>query len=51
MAVAAVAQTWVLRSLREMSGDEGAKIPVSRAESTVLGTLGIMTENREEVGE
>jgi len=51
MAVAAVAQTWVLRSLREMSGEEGAKVPVSRAESTVVGTLGIMTENRKEVGE
>ena len=45
MAVAAVAQTWVLRSLREMSGEEGAKIPVSRAESTVLGTLGAMSES------
>ena len=43
MAVAAVAQTWVLRSLRGMSGEEGAKVPVSRAESTVLGTLGVMS--------
>ena len=41
-AVAAVAQTWVLRSLRGMAGEEGAKVPVSRAESTVLGTLGVM---------
>tara|TARA_B100000405_G_scaffold220545_1_gene156562 strand:- start:26 stop:724 length:699 start_codon:yes stop_codon:yes gene_type:complete len=45
MAVAAVAQTWVLRSLREMSGEEGAKVPVSRAESTVMGTLGTMSES------
>ena len=48
MAVAAVAQTWVLRSLRGMSGEEGAKVPVSRAESTVLGTLGILTDTEEE---
>ena len=48
MAVAAVAQTWVLRSLRGMSGEEGAKVPVSRAESTVLGTLGIMADTEEE---
>ena len=47
MAVAAVAQTWVLRSLRGMSGEEGAKVPVSRAESTVLGTLGILTDTEE----
>ena len=47
MAVAAVAQTWVLRSLRGMSGEEGAKVPVSRAESTVLGTLGILTDAEE----
>ncbi len=47
-AVAAVAQTWVLRSLRGMSGEEEAKVPVSRAESTVLGTLGSMSEG--EVG-
>ena len=45
LAVAAVAQTWVLRSLRGMSGEEGAKVPVSRAESTVLGTLGVMSES------
>ena len=44
-AVAAVAQTWVLRSLRGMAGEEGAKVPVSRAESTVLGTLGMMYES------
>ena len=49
MAVAAVAQTWVLRSLRGMSGEEGAKVPVSRAESTVLGTLGILTDTEGEV--
>ncbi len=48
MAVAAVAQTWVLRSLRRMSGEEGAKVPVSRAESTVLGTLGILADTEEE---
>ena len=47
MAVAAVAQTWVLRSLRGMSGEEGAKVPVSRAASTVLGTLGILTDTEE----
>ena len=47
-AVAAVAQTWVLRSLRGMSGEEGAKIPLSRAESTVLGTLGVMSESEGE---
>ena len=44
-AVAAVAQTWVIRSLRGMAGEEGAKVPVSRAESTVLGTLGMMYES------
>ena len=44
-AVAAVAQTWVLRSLRGMAGEVGAKVPVSRAESTVLGTLGMMYES------
>ena len=49
MAVAAVAQTWVLRSLRGMLGEEGAKVPVSRAESTVLGTLGILTDTGGEV--
>ena len=49
VAVAAVAQTWVLRSLRGMSGEEGAKVPVSRAESTVLGTLGILTDSEEGV--
>ena len=48
IAVAAVAQTCVLRSLRGMSGEEGAKVPVSRAESTVLGTLGIMADTEEE---
>ena len=51
MAVAAVAQTWVLRSLRGMAGEEGAKVPVSRAGSTVLGTLGIMTDTQEEAFE
>ena len=45
LAVAAVAQTWVLRSLRGMAGEKGAKVPVSRAESTVLGTLGVMSES------
>ena len=48
MAVAAVAQTWVLRSLRGIAGEEGAKVPVSRAASTVLGTLGILTDTEEE---
>ena len=48
MAVAAVAQTWVLRSLRGMLGEKGAKVPVSRAESTVLGTLGILADTEEE---
>ena len=45
LAVAAVAQTWVLRSLRGMAGEKGAKVPVSRAESTVRGTLGGMSES------
>ena len=45
LGVAAVAQTWVLRSLRGMAGEKGAKVPVSRAESTVLGTLGVMSES------
>jgi hypothetical protein len=31
-----------------MSGEGGAKVPVSRAESTVLGTLGILTDTEEE---
>ena len=49
ISVAAVAQTWVLRSLRSMSGEQNAKVPVSRAESTVLGTLGSMESNPEVV--
>ncbi len=47
IAVAVVAQTWALRSLREINGDCKARRPVPRAGSTVLGTLGQMTGRKE----
>ena len=50
ISVAAVAQTWVLRSLRYFSGEENAKVPISRAESTILGTLGSMECDSEVLG-
>ena len=50
MAVATLAATWILRSLRGMSGDSGAKPPTPRAGSTVLGTLGSMERATEEGG-
>ncbi len=48
MAVAVVAQTWILRSLRRMSGEAGASLPAPRADSTVLGTLGLVEPSDEE---
>ena len=50
ISVAAVAQTWVLRSLRYFSGEVNAKVPISRAESTILGTLGSMECDSEVLG-
>lgn len=43
IAVAVMAQTWALRTLRAMSGDGNAKLPEPRAASTILGTLGSMS--------
>ena len=40
LAVAILAQTWILRFLRGLSGDSGAMIPRTRADSVILGTIG-----------
>ncbi len=47
--VALVAETWILRSLRKIVGETGARLPTPRAGSTVVGTLGYVAEASEEV--
>ena len=47
LAVAVVAQTWILHSLRELSGESGFMKPKPRADSVILGTLGRVSEERE----
>jgi len=50
LAVAVVAQTWILHSLRELSGEIGSMKPKPRADSVILGTLGRVSEEREVAG-
>mgnify|MGYP001988643226 FL=1 len=51
LAVAVVAQTWILHSLRGLSGESGYMKPKPRADSVILGTLGRVSEIKSEVEE
>ena len=46
LAVAVVAQTWILHSLRELLGEEGSMRPKPRADSVILGTLGSVVDTK-----
>jgi hypothetical protein len=47
LAVAVVAQTWILHSLRGLSGESGSMKPKPRADSVILGTLGSVSGEKE----
>ncbi len=46
LAVAVVAQTWILHTLREILGEGGSMRPRPRADSVILGTLGSVVDTK-----